>query len=391
MGICAGRALWALGVSSAAVLSFACGDDGVTGAGGGSTTAITTTGVVATGTGGGAGCGPAPGLPSTEECKACTWQHCCDQSQACAADPKCSELAACVEECGTDTDCRFQNCFPIVGNQPLPVSLELELCQLESCQTECNVALPCDQAGPPDLPECRTCLAAECCDELQTAYSPDLLRMQLCQVECLDWQCVRDCELAHPATQTALGAFNECAWGPTCEDACTGGPYCGGISFGDASCSACATASTACCDLYAACSADIDCISYFNCHNACTTPTDCALCATLWPVASDAFKVAAENCLGLTCEAECPGLADACGLASGLASGTCADCVTASCCSEGAACGSDATCAALGMCIDLCDGDSACRADCETQFSGGLALYGDLDTCRTTSCTAECP
>lgn len=368
----------------------ACGDDSPSSHGGaGGKTGTTVTSGGAGGAGGAAGCGPALGQPVTDGCRACAAQHCCAEGQACAADTTCSELTACYEGCDWDAGCIQQTCAPLMPAGFNSVAVELELCELEQCQVECNIAYPCEQLEGAQPPSCGDCLFTQCCDAATALYSPDWLRFQLCQNECLDYACLADCDATYPTVVDALRAVNECVLGPTCGDACSQPNTCGGIGFGDASCGVCATSEPSCCDLFAACSTDPLCIDFFNCSNACSNAAECAECASLFGVAPSSLKVAAENCLADKCSV-C-GLGVTCGQSHRMASAECATCIEQSCCALGTACGLDPACTALEMCTILCAGDAACASGCEAQFPAGATAYADFAACVSASCSATCP
>jgi hypothetical protein len=60
-----------------------------------------------------------------------------------------------------------------------------------------------------------------------------------------------------------------------------------------------------------------------------------------------------------------------------------------SCCAEATACRSDPACSLEADCLSQCGDDGACRARCAQFYNRGDALI-HLNTCRETSCSAEC-
>jgi hypothetical protein len=374
----------------------ACGDDEGTSTSTSSSTSTSTTattgGEGAMGGGGATSCGPAPGQPSTAECKACTSASCCAQAQACTDDPLCLELALCLETCGDDADCAIGVCQPIIANVPPPPTfLDLQICQLESCDAACNPGPFCEILfNLPDAgPDCLPCQEMNCCDEAQAAFNVDWLEFLKCQSLCLDAVCLHDCETRHSVAVTTQNALLECVVGPTCGPACEGGPYCGLVGFTEGACSDCATQS--CCDPFAQCSQSVECVDYFNCWINCMTPEACTECAALWGPEVAGQLLAGTNCLDNQCNDECGGFPQGCGLADGLETFECADCQRQNCCAQASACGEDATCAALKICASLCDGDTACEDGCDAQFPAAVAAHEALLACKAASCAADCP
>ena len=91
-------------------------------------------------------CGIGDGGPDAGElntgspgCNACLAEHCCSQTAACASNPACLELIACITECvdadaGTEETCAIGPCnqYVLVGGQAAGA---LQSCETQSCDT----------------------------------------------------------------------------------------------------------------------------------------------------------------------------------------------------------------------------------------------------------------
>jgi hypothetical protein len=82
------------------------------------------------------------------------------------------------------------------------------------------------------------------------------------------------------------------------------------------------------------------------------------------------------------------------GIACGISvpEGSCASCVTTSCCAQMSACAADPQCRALETCLLACGGDYACRSACNTAAYpvGAETDIPALDTCVAVSCRDQC-
>jgi hypothetical protein len=78
-----------------------------------------------------------------------------------------------------------------------------------------------------------------------------------------------------------------------------------------------------------------------------------------------------------------------CGLPYGT--NTCAACASKSCCAESMACAADDACAAYEGCLGACNGDAACRSQCNVDHPAGVAtdVIG-LSTCLASHCETAC-
>jgi hypothetical protein len=332
------------------------------------------------------GCGPAPGYPSTDACKACTADFCCDESAACAADAGCNALASCVDACGGAESCIATEC---PGPQPAekdPPYVALAVCQAKRCASECDAGTTCSGADVSIEPDCDLCTHTQCCEEIDAWGATDSLELDQCVDACTTPECLRDCELAWPAAVDAQNGLLQCIF-DDCAAHCSGTTSCGAVTFSPETCSECMIAG--CCDLWNACIGDVSCTNFiYGCAYSCESYEECRACAALWPYETVGQGLAALNCQRTTCSGPCPGN-DACG---GLLVETppCFACKNRNCCEAGTACGTDPACAGLRACFLSCNGEAACEMDCENQHPAGVATHDAVVACLAMSCAAEC-
>lgn len=401
-------AVLTLGVLGALGVLSGCGDDGAIPGGGGSggapastattstSTASTSTASTSTGGGGGASCGPSPGFPSTPACDACVADACCDESAACAAEPRCAAIMDCYDRCADDPAC-LEAC-PVDVNQPTPTTLQLITCQLEHCRGECGLdtGVACEHlASAPEAADpagCEACIEEQCCDAYQPTQTPEYAGWRSCLLACDEPACVAACEAAHAEGAAVDDGIRACVFG-TCKTTCQRPGWCGEFQFGGGACEDCAL--PACCAVHEACTFDSGCLDFIRlCWSTCSGEEACRECLSLWSADDVGLAFATMACLDLSCGDACGTLLgqplDGCGLLAGTEPPLCEDCLEASCCAEAGACWTDPACAAIEVCRHRCDGDPACEAACADDHPAGGDAHAALLACRGASCGDEC-
>jgi hypothetical protein len=76
------------------------------------------------------------------------------------------------------------------------------------------------------------------------------------------------------------------------------------------------------------------------------------------------------------------------GLGSDLVA--CDSCMKSQCCDEASACGNTNSCLSYWDCSLACDGNAACKAECEDSYPGGVAPYEGLRDCLLDNCYMQC-
>ncbi len=367
-------------------LAGACGDSGGTG-GGTQTSTTSTTSAVGT-TSGGAGGGDVCGLFESSwpsECNACMTDHCCAEWQDCAADANCRDQWTCDLACEGIEDWGCLSTCAQVGQGDDTITFAPNACMQTHCGPECHVnPIPCEAIHAADG-GCDACLRTECCAEWQAAYGLDALLLSICQLECNDAACLRDCEQMHPDGTQTNADVNTCLL-----ERCSAS--CGLGSCADAgACEACLEGG--CCQQPRDFLTTPSFGSIATCLLECGASFACADCFTLWPLDSVSPAVAYYSCLSdLGCASDCfvPAVAT-CGRFASLATEACLDCAQASCCDAGAACGSDSACVALRACVELCGPDTACGAQCRLDHAAGAVLLDAVGACTAAACPGICP
>ena len=74
----------------------------------------------------------------------------------------------------------------------------------------------------------------------------------------------------------------------------------------------------------------------------------------------------------------------------GSANAACETCMESKCCSEATACGTSLSCLDYWDCVVPCNGDPACRDQCDAQYPAGAAPYEALRDCLLDNCHSQC-
>lgn len=95
--------------------------------------------------------------------------------------------------------------------------------------------------------------------------------------------------------------------------------------------------------------------------------------------------VCGETCCstGYTCSAT-----GTCVYGSGT---TCDTCLTSYCSTYNSACSADSYCSTLKSCITSCGTNTSCQSSCRTSYPTGTAKYDQLNSCKASYCSTQCP
>ena len=135
----------------------------------------------------------------TGACGSCVTAQCCPQATACAGDPRCLALEACLLACGSDYECRAAcvQANPVGDHVDVPA---LDTCVAASCRGPCG--MPCGQAGsyasPPEAgPACQACIQGSnaCAPALACATSLDCETVGHCAYSCTTPDCRAACSI----------------------------------------------------------------------------------------------------------------------------------------------------------------------------------------------------
>jgi len=99
--------------------------------------------------------------------------------------------------------------------------------------------------------------------------------------------------------------------------------------------------------------------------------------------------LACRQIVGIGDDPPASGASGGCGIPF---TGSCEECVAASCCKEAAACAGDPSCAPFASCQAACNGDPACRSQCvaDNQPIGNSTTFGPLYRCTVAHCENAC-
>lgn len=70
---------------------------------------------------------------------------------------------------------------------------------------------------------------------------------------------------------------------------------------------------------------------------------------------------------------------------------TCETCLTSNCPSYNSACTADSYCSSLKTCYAGCGTSTTCQSSCRTTYSPGVTKFDQLNSCKTSYCTTQCP
>lgn len=162
-------------------------------------------------------CGGVPVANPT--CATCADERCCDQGEACAAEPDCLALRECRRGCAPEDRPCQEGCEAI---HPQGASLDAPLtaCRMHECADDCfdGADVGCGFVVSPEA--CQDCATSACCQiGYDARLDPAFWDYSSCIVACSDAACFQQCADDHAAGATAYGAWIECL-GTNCSTAC---------------------------------------------------------------------------------------------------------------------------------------------------------------------------
>jgi hypothetical protein len=331
------------------------------------------------------------------ECDACRAAACCNEAQACVAEPDCQTWLACEDACALDDFSCLRGCWK--GNPAPPIKGEYMACKQRSCAQACgmeacsgaafNYQDSNDDQGTDGA--CRACRNEHCCSPLTTCLEdPQCEEAFECYATCPDSACMLSvCNNAEHRPDLWKIAPDWACRSRYCLAECNASESCSAVFGTEGACQTCVHGS--CCAETKACSEDTECIIYAFCRRDCNGDSACeTACDSAYWIGGGREWVR-EYCLASQCSTDCAEPARTCGGFAYSPAG-CVTCMDQNCCAEGQACGTSAECAGVHMCIVACGGDTACQDECLAIGAGAaVTLHQQLTTCQTAQCAVECP
>ncbi|MFW5738728.1 MAG: hypothetical protein ACOC1F_00030 [Myxococcota bacterium] len=245
-------------------------------------------------------CGEVP--VATAACAACADESCCQAGEACAANPECMALRACIGSCPADDAACAEACGDAHPDGAADNAV-LAACRMRWCGVECfqSTAGSCGFQFPG---ACNECAQSMCCEVGWLSNTqPSFWRYQACAATCADAACFDACASAEPEGRDYYMAFIGCL-GTHCASDCGVDPPATCGAYYDANCGPCVAEH--CCEESTACLTDPACRLLHSCVQDCGGDQDCiADCEADHPGAVAAFE-SYRGCLESACGGLCP-------------------------------------------------------------------------------------
>lgn len=251
-------------------------------------------------------CGTA--VSSSQACKTCEEERCCDIVQQTSLSEDYWLIVACSIRCDGDVDC-WRQCWRTYP-EGAAMHFARASCSCSRCTSECGYP---DNLRCGDLHSlnsvCDACWKDHCCEEISRSSSGlESSRWAVCAQNCTDEACYAECTAEHPDGWARARVASACQW-VACSDECEGSPPCGRDFTRTPACGACVEAS--CCEASIACGQSYECTRLDLCRvlAGCSLDDTACLdaCREAYPDGVATYDPL-HACLTGDCAAECEGL-----------------------------------------------------------------------------------
>ncbi len=334
------------------------------------------------------------------DCNSCGVQKCCDAMYDAGHSAEFWDNNDCTTSCPANDNACFVACI-VEYQQGFALGAVLDNCLLTECNNECLTTPGTSVCGRAEFNDatCNACLETSCCDEWKSLGGHlDHWLFRLCNTACPtgDTACAEDCLTAHVDGAAMWGSSIGCM-ATHCSTECAAifpdlAP-CGGLAMTSTAVACGPCVDTNCCDELIALGTDYEWWARMYCDGACNEgDEDChSACVKAHPKGL-ALDIWAGSCIGTNCATECEiDPPPVCGNSYYEdVTADCPVCIEANCCDEENACWSSLDCAQSLVCRMVCEEETTCLANCDTEFATGAALADAAITCGEDHCESEC-